>query len=256
MTSKHLIFAFARVLACILSIIPWVLREKIHLGLLIVESRIGASALSIERLFLLRDSLDRLISERAISFGNGVHPKHTLMGYHEFFISNIDKSSVVLDVGCGYGAVARSIGESLPGVKVIGVDNNKTRFDQIAQFENPANVTFIFGEAPASVAGIKADVIVLSNVLEHIEHRVSFLKSLVSEVRPQKVLIRVPYFKREWSVAFRKEHNMTYFNDPTHFIEHDEEEFSREMLEAHLEIQDIQFIWGEIWAVTIPDFGK
>ena len=48
-----------------------------------------------------------------------------------------------------------------------------------------------------------ADVIVLSNVLEHIS-TVSFLKSLVSEVRPQKVLIRVPYFKREWSVAFRR----------------------------------------------------
>ena len=255
MTSKHVIFAFAKVLACILAILPWVLREKLHLGLLIVESRIGASASSIERLFLLRDSLDRLISERAIALGNGVHPKHTLMGYHEFFISNIEKSSVVLDVGCGYGAVARSIGKALPSTKVIGVDNDPTRFDQIAQFDNPVNVEFIFGEAPKSVAGIQADVIVLSNVLEHIEHRVSFLKSLVSEVRPKKVLIRVPYFKREWSVAFRKEHNMSYFNDPTHFIEHDEEDFSQEMSQANLEIQDIQFIWGETWAVTTPCSG-
>ena len=83
----------------------------------------------------------------------------------------------------------------MPSAKVIA-DNNKTRFDQIAQFENLQMHLFLVRHQ--RVAGIKADVIVLSNVLEHIEHRVSFLKSLVSEVRPQKVLIRVPYFKREY----------------------------------------------------------
>jgi len=37
------------------------------------------------------------------SLNDGVHPKHRIMKYKEWFVDNIEKSWVVLDVGCNTG---------------------------------------------------------------------------------------------------------------------------------------------------------
>ena len=43
---------------------------------------------------------------------------------------------------------------------------------------------------------------------------------------------------------------MSYFNDPTHFIEHTADELNNEIKAANLAVESIDFVWGEIWAVV------
>ena len=90
---------------------------------------------------------------------------------------------------------------------------------------------------------------VLSNVLEHIEGRVDFLRRLIERATPQQILIRVPLFERHWQIAMRRELGVGYFSDPTHYIEHTLDEFAGEMEAAGLEITERLTLWGEIWAV-------
>jgi hypothetical protein len=94
--------------------------------------------------------------------------------------------------------------------------------------------------------------VVLSNVLEHIEHRVDFLHGLVAAASPRQILIRVPLFERDWKIAMRAQLGIGYFSDPTHYIEHTIEEFAAEIDAAGLEITEKLTAWGEIWAVCRP----
>ena len=43
-------------------------------------------------IFLIKDSLDWVINERALKYGQGIHPKHKLTNYHHFFIDRISIS--------------------------------------------------------------------------------------------------------------------------------------------------------------------
>ena len=95
----------------------------------------------------------------------------------------------------------------------------------------------------------KWDVIILSNVLEHIDKRVLFLKKIIKNSKSKKLLIRVPYFERSWEIPMRKELKINYFSDNDHKIEHTLQEFIDEMKNSGLKIIEIKLIWGEIWAV-------
>jgi hypothetical protein len=102
-------------------VLPAGLRERFIFGLFVLESR-GDAAEGLRRLFALQDRLELAVNERAMAFGRGEHPKHRLTRYHDFFIERINDGERVLDVGCGYGAVARSIARAKPAAKVTGVD--------------------------------------------------------------------------------------------------------------------------------------
>jgi SAM-dependent methyltransferase len=229
--------------------IPEKLRGGFVFGLLMLESRIGSPAQSLPRLYAIKDNLERLLSERAMAYEGGEHPKHRLMKYHDFFIENIDPNSVVVDIGCGYGAVARSVALNVSGCRVTGVELDEGRFAQAIASKNPENLRFVFGDAFEVLPQDGADTVILSNVLEHIDDRQRFLRRIVDVLSPSKILVRVPAFEREWHVPFRKELGITYFNDRTHFIEHTVEEFNEEMRSANIEIQSLGTAWGEIWAV-------
>ena len=122
-------------------------------------------------------------NELALRYGNGVHIKHNLMKYANFFKKNIGKSQTVLDIGCGYGAVAFSIAESINMVKVIGVDIDANKIKEAKKKFKRNNLTFINNDA-FSIDIVDVDVIILSNVLEHIEDRVGFLMRLKKQFNP------------------------------------------------------------------------
>jgi hypothetical protein len=91
-------------------------------------------------------------------------------------------------------------------------------------------------------------VVVLSNVLEHLEERPGFLRKIIAATGARRFLIRVPYFERDWRVALKKEIGVDWRLDPDHKTEFTEASFLRETREAGLEIVHIEFRWGEIWA--------
>ena len=78
-----------------------------------MESRKNNTSISIKNLFLIKDKLDWIINERALKYGDGIHPKHSLTNYHQFFIDRIKDGQNVLDIGCGNGSVTISLAKKL-----------------------------------------------------------------------------------------------------------------------------------------------
>lgn len=249
---KNVYLTLARVMAVFLSLIPFKARRCLLSGLMVVESRIGPSEGALKRLFALWDDLDLLINERATAYGGGANPKHCLTGYHDFFVGNIPAGSRVLDVGCGIGAVARSIAGSVKDVHVTAIDSDESMLQKARAGETLGNLTFVHGDAVKDLSDEHFDVIVLSNVLEHVEDRKGLLGDLLRCNTPERMLVRVPLFERHWHIPLRKELGVNYFSDPTHFIEHTLVEFETEMAEAGLTIVERRTIWGEIWAHCRP----
>ena len=203
----------------------------------------------LKKLFNLKDDLEKIINNRALAFGKGEHPKHYLTDYHAFFVKNINDGETVLDVGCGYGALARSIAQNKPNSKVVGLDYDKGRLKQAIESQNPKNLEFILGDATKLSVNNTFDVIVLSNVLEHIEHRVDFMLALQKNTKAKKYLIRVPSYERDWQVPLRDKLGINYFNDDDHKIEHKLDEFRNEVIQFKLLPKVLITNWGEIWAI-------
>ena len=122
---KNLILNIAKVFSYFWLFIPSKIRRFIFTSFLILESRDNNQSKSIKNLFLIKDKLDWIINERAIKYGNGVHPKHFLTNYHQFFIERIKNGERVLDVGCGNGSVAISIAKSHSNSSVTAIDLSK-----------------------------------------------------------------------------------------------------------------------------------
>jgi len=99
----------------------------------------------------------------------------------------------------------------------------------------------------------KFDVVILSNVLEHLPGRPLFLRCLYETFQPERFLIRVPLFERDWRVPLKKELGVEWRLDRTHEIEYTQESFEAEIEEAGLVIAHLEVRWGEIWAEVTSD---
>ena len=110
---KNIILSIAKLFSYIWLFIPSKIRRFIFTSFFILESRENNVRISIKNLFLIKDKLDWIINERALKYGDGIHPKHKLTNYHQFFIDRIKNGQNVLDVGCGNGAVSISIAKKL-----------------------------------------------------------------------------------------------------------------------------------------------
>ena len=227
--------------------IPWKLRNYFFLIPILLEGR-GNHIKAFKRLFEIEDNLKWVYNELALRHGNGVHIKHNLMNYYYFFESNIKKNHNVLDIGCGYGAVAISIAKNMKQIKVTGIDIDKEKINKAIQNNNVKNLKFIHGDA-FEIKPFKVDVIILSNVLEHIENREDFIIRIKKIFNPSLFLIRVPDFERDWTIPFRKQIGTNYFSDSTHYIEHTEKEFRNEMDHSGLQVISLTKNWSEIWAI-------
>jgi 2-polyprenyl-3-methyl-5-hydroxy-6-metoxy-1,4-benzoquinol methylase len=156
----------------------------------------------------------------------------------------------VLDVGCGIGSLAYDLAANAGGI-VTGIDINSESLEYARiHFQHP-NLTFIEGDILTMPLTEPFDVIVLSNVLEHLNERIHFLQNLTTHIRPKRFLLRVPMINRHWSVPLRKELGLKYLSDPTHFTEYTKQEFETEMQVAGLRVRHLQINWGEIWAEVV-----
>lgn len=203
-------------------------------------------------LFRIDEALYPLEGNLAVAYDRGVHTKHRHTRYHDFFIHRIKSGDKVLDVGCGIGALAYDIAQQT-GAVVVGIDLNERNLDQArTRFSHP-NVSYIYGDVLNADLAEHFNSLVLSNLLEHLEHRVDFLRELVEKTNPRQVLLRVPSFERDWRVPLKQELGIDYRLDPTHFTEYTLESFSQEIQSAGLRVVQQECRWGEIWAQTEPE---
>jgi len=218
----------------------------------LIKYRIGG--VSAEQALKLLFTLDALLYEvqgyMAVKYGGGVHTKHRHMKYHDFFTSRVGSGDPVLDIGCGIGAVAHDVAQV--ALRVVGVDFNAASINTArARYRRP-NLEFRVGDALIALPDEKYNVVILSNVLEHLPGRPAFLRRVSETLRPERILIRVPVFERDWRVPLKKELGVEWRLDPTHETEYTLESFAEEMEQAGLVIRHLEVRWGEIWAEVHP----
>ncbi|MCA1959974.1 MAG: methyltransferase domain-containing protein [Desulfomonile sp.] len=205
----------------------------------------------LQFLFTLDEALYPAQGWLAVAYDGGVHTKHRHTRYHDFFIDRIRPGERVLDVGCGIGALAFDIAQR-SGASVVGVDLQEKHLAIAKERFSHPNVSYLLADVVRNPPEGPFDVVVLSNVLEHIDCRVEFLRGVIDKVRPTRALLRVPMFERDWRVPLKKELGMDYRLDPTHFIEYSPESFIGELEAADLLVTHQEFRWGEIWAEAVP----
>jgi len=180
-----------------------------------------------------------------------IHPKHRIMNYHSFFVDNVKNDDIILDIGCGNGALSNSIAKKAK--KVIGIDIQKKNIEKAKNNYKADNLKFIYGDATSynfSEQGIvKINKIVLSNVLEHIEKRELFLIKL--HKLSDTILLRVPMEDRDWLTVYKKENGYKYMLDPTHFTEYTLESLNKELTNSGWKINSYSVQFGEFWGEII-----
>lgn len=195
----------------------------------------------------LADRLDHT----AIRYDGGVHAKHRLMGYHDFFVDRVQPGDHVLDLGAGKGELAFDLA-TRGGARVTAVDKNAAYLRFARERYTHPNLEFVEADFVAAPPDGRYDTVVLSNVLEHLPDRAAVLRGIVARASPSRVLIRVPVHEREWTVPLRRELGLPHYSDETHETEYDRESFEIEMRDAGLEVSHLELRWGEIWAEVTP----
>lgn len=201
----------------------------------------------LQFLFQLDNQLYVLQSHMAIVYGGGIHTKHRHMNYHDFFVERIQAGEQVLDIGCGTGVVAYDVAERVQA-NVVGIDLEPANIVQAQQYHAHPRIAYCIGDALDRFLSGSFDVVILSNVLEHLPNRPLFLRRLQQTVAPSRFLIRVPLFERDWRVPLKQELGVEWRLDLTHETEYTLESFAEEMKVAGLRITYQEIRWGEIWA--------
>jgi len=221
----------------------------------LIEQECGATTdvkTALKEMLQLHSYIYQKLGELAVKYGNGTHPKHRVTNYHSFFVNNVGENDSVLDLGSGRGDVTYDVAKKTKKT-VIGVELNPNNVKYAKSKYNKLNLVFVKGNIYSDVIKEHFDVVIMSNVLEHLDNRVELLKSIVEKVTPKKILLRVPQFERDWTIPIKKELGLSYFLDSTHKIEYTYREFEEEMEDSGLKISKMQVNWGEIWAVVVPE---
>lgn len=197
--------------------------------------------------------------EAAVKANGGLHPKHEILRFHDFFVERIEAGDRVLDLGSGIGALAVSIADRCgAGVTCIEINPNNVEIarDRCTDAGVQGRVEVVEGDITTDRAEGSFDVVVLSNVLEHLPDRSALLRQWRAWYQPRAFLIRVPAFERDWRVAWKRKLGVEWRLDPTHEVEHTADQLREELAEGGLEIVECTTQWGEYWLVARPIAGE
>jgi SAM-dependent methyltransferase len=206
---------------------------------------------AVRELLVTYDDVYREVDLAALAYEEGVHPKHRLTRYHDFFVERVEPGERVLDIGSGKGELAHDL-VVRAGAKVVGVDHDPSHLAFARSHYGGPDLEFRSGDVLEALPDGHFDVVVLSNVLEHLGPRVDFLRRLTRSATPRALLIRVPLYERDWTVPLKAEVGLPAYWDPDHETEYDAVSFRRELAEAGLDVPELLVRWGEIWAVGTP----
>jgi len=184
---------------------------------------------SLLREFLLTDHTTRrqFLARFSTEVFDGVHPKNIFHYRHEFFLDNVEKDEVVVDIACGTGKILFEISKSIE--KGIGIDIDSRNLDICKNRHNAPNLKFIEADVlnvdyAKMVCAEGITTAILSHILEHIDDVPLFL----AQLNISKLLICVPSVEN-WLCQLRIYLGLPYLTDSTHY-----REYSRDMLVTHL----------------------
>jgi len=185
---------------------------------------------------------------------NNIHPKHKILEYKEWFQRHINVDDVVLDVGSNTGALPFALANK--AIYVYGIEIVENLVAGAILNNRFKNVSIICGDATTyNYDALKPiTVVTMSNVLEHIEHRVKFLTKIINQVKwkdesNKRLLIRVPMLDRDWISVYKKNIGVEWRLDKTHFTEYTMKSFENEIAASGVELLDVEVKFGEVYAV-------
>lgn len=190
---------------------------------------------------------DRLSHELSFSvYGPDSHPFRE--DAVQFIGKNLAKSDVVLDLGCKEGDISAAI---VPYAnKVVGVDTDAAAIEIAKKkHRNPA-LSFMVEDGLRYLTSHPKDfsVCILSNVLEHQDDPVKFLKSLAPYFK--SFYVEVPDYDRYYLNRYRKDlGNQLVWSDNDHVFEFDRNELNRVIAEAGFKIEEAVYRFGtqKLW---------
>jgi protein-L-isoaspartate O-methyltransferase len=153
----------------------------------------------------------------------------------------------VIDIGSGKGFLASKLATVASDVTCVEIDyksveySKKTHHDQRISDE----IIDVFNYHPKK----KFDACVLSNVLEHIDDRLSLLVKI--KQFSNYLLIRIPSIERDWVTLYKKNNGMEWRSDQTHYIEYTKTEIFEELSAAGWQVIDFDTKWGEYYIKCI-----
>jgi len=182
----------------------------------------------------------------------GVHPKHDIMRFEEFFLRYVEPPHSVLDVGCSRGTVSSRL--AAKARLVTAIDFNTEHIEFARAHHSAGNIRYIIADAITYQPNERFDICVLSNVLEHIDDRIGIVGKLrqISDV----LLVRVPALDRDWWPLYRRSIGVEWRNDTTHYIEHTEEELRAELSAGGWKIDILERKWGEFYVKCSHDTAR
>ena len=219
--------------------------------------KIFSNKILSSRLIKIVLKLHNISYKLAAFFGSslqGYHPKHDIIKYEEWFKNNINEDDLVLDIGCNTGMMTHSM--SFKAKYVYGIEIESKYIKIAKSLRQKENILYICADATcydySDLSPIS--VITLSNVLEHIENRVDFLKNIIGQIQwkkndNKKILIRVPMIGREWITIYKKNLGVEYRLDDTHHIEYTIEDLENELNLSGIDILSHKINYGEIYAL-------
>lgn len=239
---------------------PTLLRADLDSAVRSWSASLGAYAWRLEpqrraRFLMALDSAVYPQHGTAAIDAEGLHPKHRLMRYHDFFVERIGRGERVVDLGCGVGALACSIAERA-GAHVTGMDVSEANLSRAIERAGRDGLAdrarFVLGDITTDRIDGRCDVVVLSNVLEHMRDRPALIRQWTRWYGPTRLLIRVPAFDRDWRVPWKKQLGVEWRLDPTHETEYTRDQLEGELGDGGLRVVELIACWGEYWLSAEP----
>ncbi len=165
---------------------------------------------------------------------------------------HVPASHTVIDVGCGDGALIQFCAQQ--GAEVVFIDRDEARLartnTRIEASPARAKLGIRSDCAPIPVADNSGDLVICTEVLEHVPDPEAFLSELVRVAKSGgQLLVTVPDSRSEQFVGATAP--SAYFEEPNHIRIFSSEQFRELLLGAGLEIESHQYM-GCFWSVYWP----
>lgn len=169
-----------------------------------------------------------------------MHPKHLYVSERPWYLDHLDSCETLVDLGSGLGTACTAAVQKAGCKTAIGIERDWKNLKSAAVLAGRASSTeWINGdlEDPLPLADESADIILISDVLEHLNNRHSLLTETRRVLkRGGKVLISVPNRDTSWKRKLRH-HGLSSFDDDDHKIEYSEDELRKEIESAGFSIE-------------------